>query len=149
MSPSGLSRVKSVSAVLAALALLAGPLAEARHRDGRLKQNAPHFVIPAVPEEFPADTLPGSCKVWVQHGNIFGAAYAKIRTFTPETCLELTATVTAVHADGQFEQRSTGFRVPKKGVWYQATVNFANIIGSEFEVKDFLHRENTWTYSGF
>ncbi|HLK99430.1 MAG TPA: hypothetical protein VK539_02555 [Myxococcaceae bacterium] len=127
MSPLFLKHVKAVGAVGAALALFAGPLAYAA-QDPFLEHNTQRSFRPYAP-------FSPACSVTVQHGNIFAAAYSKIKS-NSSSCRQIRVTVTALK-DGQLVSSDTGvINNPVTGRWYQATVNFSNIVGSRFQVAD-------------
>jgi hypothetical protein len=134
----GLKQVKAVSAAVAALALLAGPLAYANHREGFLAHNVEHEVQPWAHS---------SCFVVVQHGNVFGTAYAKIKTTSP-SCKGLVVKVTALKDGKWVSTPPISIPNPRVGRWYQANVYYANIISSSFEAHPIGFPVRSWSYSG-
>jgi hypothetical protein len=76
----------------------------------------------------------GGCWFTVQHGNYLGAAYAKIMS-NINGCI-VKPKVTGI-ANGQWVS-GYGPYERRPGIWTQAQVNYANIVGSEFIV-------NQWT----
>jgi hypothetical protein len=76
----------------------------------------------------------GGCWFTVQHGNYLGAAYAKIMSHTAGCIVK--PKVTAI-ANGQWAS-GYGPYARQPGIWTQAQVTYANIVGSEFIV-------NQWT----
>jgi len=76
----------------------------------------------------------GGCWFTVQHGNYLGAAYAKIMSHTAGCSVK--PKVTAI-ANGQWAS-DYGPYARQPGIWTQAQVTYANIVGSEFIV-------NQWT----
>ncbi len=145
MSPPFLKRVKTVLAVVPAIALLASPLAYASPMGGFLPHNIARTVYPYgtavdVDSGFP-------CHVTVQHGNVYGAAYAKIKS-NNINCYKIRISVTALK-NGRLVSSSTGtITNPKRGRWYQATVNLSNIVGSGLYTQDEYGRTKNWSYAG-
>lgn len=137
--------MKAASVAVVALALLAGPLAYATHMSGYLQHNTAHTVYPYGTANDPDSGFP--CYVTVQHGNVYGAAYAKIKA-NNINCSQLRVTVTALQ-NGKLVNASTGIiNYPVMGRWYQATVNYANIVGSGFYTVDNYGRPVSWSYNG-
>jgi hypothetical protein len=72
----------------------------------------------------------GNCAFQVQHGNYIVTSYSKVRS-TDDHCRSIKVTNVALK-DGQLVSRS-GFAAPN-GQWWQASVDWANIVGTQVEV---------------
>jgi hypothetical protein len=141
VSPSGLKRLKSVLVAVAALALLAGPVANAKTTI--LEHNVEHFAFPFGTDRNKPSGYP--CMVKVQHGNAYGAAYAKIKA-DDRSCTFFRVNVTALQ-NGKLVRATTFIKGPVPGRWYQATVPYANIVGSKFYAGDDQRGGTHWSYS--
>ena len=128
-----------------ALALLASPLAYAAHMGGFLPHNTAHTVYPYGKAVDPDSGFP--CHVTVQHGNYYGAAYAKIKS-NSVNCYKIRISVTALQ-DGDLKTRFTRTIInPTPGRWYQAHLKFSNIVGSGLYTQDEYGRTKSWSYAG-
>jgi hypothetical protein len=72
----------------------------------------------------------GNCAFQVQHGNYIITSYSKVRT-TDDHCLSIRVTNVALK-DGQLVSASRN--VSLYGQWTQASVDWANIVGTQVEV---------------